>query len=296
MQSNRHTKQSKLKSVIGITFCLLIISIVTVILCQNIFPKPIKQQEITDTTKSSIEIKSEEPIKPMNPTLKDPSLPTAKSIPILMYHFFYDSSAGGTGEDGNFIDTEVFEQHIKYLVDNKYYFPTWDEVKQYIAGSISLPEKSIVITDDDGSGTFFSLAVPILTKYKVPVTSFLITSWTDPKSINTDRSLVTFMSHSHDMHQGGCEGGHGGLFRCLDHDKAVADLITSKNITGGGDVFCYPFGDYTDQAIQELKDAGFSLAVTTEYSKAEPGMNPLLLPRIRISQSTDINSFVNAIN
>ena len=103
------------------------------------------------------------------------------------------------------------------------------------------------------------------------------------------------MSHSHAMHTGGCEGGKGGLFRCLEHDKAIADLETSRQIIGGGDVFCYPFGDYTDQSVQELTEAGFKLAVTTEYGKAKPGMDPLLLPRIRISQSTDLASFISAI-
>jgi peptidoglycan/xylan/chitin deacetylase (PgdA/CDA1 family) len=138
--------------------------------------------------------------------------------------------------------------------------------------------------------------VPILKKYNIPATSFLITSWNDPKNITTNKDLITFMSHSHAMHDGGCEGGHGGLFRCLEHDKAIADLETSRQIINGGDVFCYPFGDYTDQAIQELKEAGFKMAVTTEYGKAEPGMNPLLLPRVRISQTTSLNAFINAIN
>lgn len=240
------------------------------------------------------------PVKPtkisqQNPTLTDPNAPKLNALPILMYHFFYDSAAGGNGPDGNWVDTTTFDSHMKYLADNKYYFPTWDEVRQFVNGEISLPEKSIVITDDDGSSSFFSLAVPILAKYKVPATSFIITSWTDPKTIDTDTSIVTFMSHSHDMHRGGCDGGAGGLFRCLDYEDAMKDLETSKEIVGGGDVFCYPFGDYTDQSIQELKDAKFSLAVTTKYGKVTNETNPLLMPRIRISQSTNLESFIAAI-
>ena len=55
-----------------------------------------------------------------------------KSIPILMYHFFYDSSNGQNGIDSNWIDIKKFEEQIKYLVDNDYYFPTWKEIELYL--------------------------------------------------------------------------------------------------------------------------------------------------------------------
>lgn len=296
MLTKRKNKHKKILLIIAFVFIWLIICTGTVFLCKIIFSQPKETPKII-LKNSQLAIKLQPIIiKPTNPTLTDQTAPKAKSVPILMYHFFYNSADGGIGEDNNWVDTVIFDQQMKYLVDNDYYFPTWDEIKQYIAGTISLPEKSIVITDDDGSATFFNLAVPILTKYKIPVTSFIITSWTDPKNITTDKTIVTFMSHSHAMHTEGCEGGYGGLFRCLDHDKAIADLLTSKNIVEGGDVFCYPFGDYNEQEMQELQEAGFSLAVTTEYGKATPGDNPLLLPRIRISRSTNLDSFIDAIN
>ena len=295
MPSSKHKKRHKLK-IIGIIVGLLAISALTVVICQILFPKSATIANITQNIQVVESTEQQQATKISNPTLTDPNLPKATSIPILMYHFFYDSAAGGTGEDSNWVDTQNFEEHMKYLSDNSYYFPTWEETQQFIKGEVSLPEKSIVITADDGNPSFFSLAVPILTKYNVPATSFLITSWTDPKNVTTNKDLVTFMSHSHAMHDGGCEGGKGGLFRCLENSRAIADLKTSREIIGGGDVFCYPFGDYTDQSVQALKDAGFEIAVTTEYGKAKPGMNPLLLPRIRISQSTDLSSFISTIN
>jgi peptidoglycan/xylan/chitin deacetylase (PgdA/CDA1 family) len=289
----KRKKIKKLKIAIIATLSCLVVSLITFYICQTILTKPEAVANITNTqpTITTDNINK----KPTNPTLSDPSLPKATALPILMYHFFYDSSTGAKGEDNNWIDTKDFEDHIKYLADNQYYYPTWDEVKQFINGEISLPEKSIVITADDGNPSFFSLAVPILAKYKVPATSFLITSWTNPKDLNVDKSLITFESHSNNMHQGGCNGGHGGLFRCIDHQQALNDLAASRQAIGGGKVFCYPFGDYTDQSIEDLQEAGFEVAVTTNYGKAQPGDNPLLLPRIRISQSTNIATFIDMI-
>jgi hypothetical protein len=73
-----------------------------------------------------------------------------------------------------------------YLTDEGYSFPTWDEVRRYIDGEIDLPEKSVVLTFDDGTEGFRKYGVPLLNKYKVPATTFIIVSkngnkWADNK-------------------------------------------------------------------------------------------------------------------
>ena len=78
---------------------------------------------------------------------------------------------------------------------------------------------------------------------------------------------MELQSHSYDMHTGGCEGGHGGALRCVAHDEGVADTEKSFSIIGGGNVYCYPYGDVTDSALQIMKDAGVHMAFTTNYGK-----------------------------
>ena len=36
-------------------------------------------------------------------------------VPVLMYHFFYDSSLKEKGIDNNYLEISKFEQHLKYL-------------------------------------------------------------------------------------------------------------------------------------------------------------------------------------
>ncbi len=186
---------------------------------------------------------------------------------------------------------------MKYLKENQYYFPTWTELASYLQGSLNLPEKSVIITDDDGSGTFFSLAYPILAKYQIPATSFLITSWSgDPSKFGVDRNLISFQSHSHAMHQGGCSEGHGGRFMCIDYQSGIDDIETASKIVGSKDVFCYPFGDVNDNAKQMLADAGYKIAVTTAYGVAQIGDDMLELPRIRVSGGQSLDQFIASIN
>lgn len=187
-----------------------------------------------------------------------------RGLPILMYHWFYDGSAGETGTNGNWMEIGEFEEQMKYLSENGYYFPTWDEVYDFIDGVITL--------------------------YQINVTSFLITIENGAENINEYQSpLVSYRSHSHDMHRAGADGN--GRFLTLTYEQAYEDLTISKEILGAGEVFCYPYGHYSDFTKKVLKDAGYMLAVTTEYGRVYPNMDKLSLHRVRMSADEGIASF-----
>lgn len=217
-------------------------------------------------------------------------------LAICMYHYVYDKDNPPDKINSNYIEVDALEEELKYLVDNNYFFPTWEEIRQYIDGKILLPEKSIVLTFDDGSRNFLELGAPLFEKYKIPVTSFLITSKSgDEKVAEYASDYVTFQSHSHNMHRAGGTIGHGGIFTALSHDEAVADLQESIKICKNGDAFAYPFGDYSDSCVQAVSDSGFLCAVTTEYGRAYPGDNPLLLPRMRMSHGQSLDAFISMV-
>lgn len=217
-------------------------------------------------------------------------------LAICMFHYVYDESNPPENLNNNFIEVHALEAELQYLVENDYYFPSWEEVRKFVDGELLLPEKSVVLTFDDGDSSFLSLGAPLFDKYKIPVTSFLITSADGPNKVATYESkYVTFQSHSDNMHRAGGTIGHGGIFTALSHDDAVTDLKTSIDICKNGDAFAYPYGDYTDDCILAVKDAGFLCAVTTEYGRTNPGANPLALPRVRMLHGQSLQSFIAAV-
>ena len=221
---------------------------------------------------------------------------TGKGLAILMYHYFYDPQKGETGKDANWMDIHAFEEQMKYLSDNNYYFPTWDEVYQFINGEITLPNKSIVVTVDDGHTSFFNLAYPVINKYNVKATAFIITSkagGTTFKKYLSDH--VYYRTHTHNMHRGGCSGGHGGIFRCIEYAKGIDDLKTSTDMLGSKEVIAYPYGDVTNNVLKITKDSGIKVGVTTKNSKAKKGMDPLQLPRVRMFKGITLTGFINSI-
>lgn len=219
---------------------------------------------------------------------------TKRNLPVLMYHFFYDEQAGEIGADNNYIEIHDFEEQIKYLADNNYYVPTWSEVKDFVDGKIGLPEKSVIITVDDGNESFFRLAVPVLEKYNFYATSFLITSWYADCLDTYTSPVIDFQSHSHNMHIPGSDGK--GAFLTLSYNDACSDLNTTRSIIGDNCiVFCYPFGHYNDNAKKTLKDCNYTLAFTTKYGRVSPGMDCYELPRIRMSKGDSLKSFISKV-
>jgi peptidoglycan/xylan/chitin deacetylase (PgdA/CDA1 family) len=218
-----------------------------------------------------------------------------RGLPILMYHWFYDKSAGERSQNGNWLDVGACREQMADLHENKYRFPSWNEVEAFVDRKMALPQNSVVITDDDGDDSFFSLAIPVIKQYDIDVTAFLITSAKGRATVDAYADEhIRYRSHSHNMHRAGAGGK--GAFLSIGYDNAMEDLRTSIEELGGhAEVFCYPFGHYNTTTEKILKDAGFRLALTVEYNRTYPGANKSALPRVRISEGESLASYISRV-
>ena len=218
-------------------------------------------------------------------------------IPVLMYHYVYDPANPPADVDANWIPTTSLEPQLQYLTQNNFYYPSWPEVRAFIDGKHSLPKNSIVMTFDDGEPHFFQYGAPLLAKYKVPATSFIIGA--DGEALNKMKTYATpyleYESHSFDMHRAGGTVGHGGRISAMSHQEIVDDLKQSEQVTGSLQAFAYPFGDTTPDAIEAVKETGTLAAFTTQYGWADVGADPMNLPRVRIQGTGSLDTFIAAI-
>lgn len=223
-----------------------------------------------------------------------------KGIPVMMYHWFYDDTKGEDitkkPNNHNYISKTNFEKQIKYLVDNNYYFVTWDELNDYIDKKIDLPEKSIILTDDDGVKSFYEIAYPITLKYNVPITSFVITNKVVWKNY-LNKDYLDMQSHTDSMHVRSCtKGKWDGKAMCESYKNIYNDLMTTKDkLKDNPTIFAYPFGHYSDDFIKALKDSGFKMAFTINSGRVKKGANKYKLPRVRVSRGTTLNQFASSI-
>lgn len=220
-------------------------------------------------------------------------------LPICMYHYVYDENDPPDNVNnryGNYISLQSLQEEVDWLKSEDYYFPTWKEVRDYVQGKLLLPEKSIVLTFDDGEKATLKLLEPFARENQVPVTSFLITSKKGEEKVRKYRNdYLIFESHTHDLHRGGGVPGHRGIFPVISEEEGLADLEISADICDSGEAFAYPYGDYSESAKAILEKAGYLCAVTTQPGKVYPGDDPLLLNRQRMSQGQSLATFQSKV-
>ena len=215
--------------------------------------------------------------------LKD-TAEVAEKVPVLNYHFIY--LEGESCDEMICHPESQINEQFAYLSANKVFTLTTKELGQFISGEIRLPKKSILLTIDDGARA--EKFIPFLEKYKINATLFLVSSWY-PKETFTSNYLE-LASHTHDMHTNGvCPMGQGGGIRCLSEDKIQADLKASRETLNNTEAFCYPFYEYNDYAIEQVKKAGFKLAFIGGNKMVTKDTNPYLIPRYVIYKNTGLN-------
>lgn len=95
-------------------------------------------------------------------------------IPVLMYHRLCD------GQDPYFpgVTPDTFRRQMYYLKEH-YHLITMDDLTVLWAERGVLPQKSVVVTFDDGHKSFREMAYPILTELKVPAIVYIATDAID---------------------------------------------------------------------------------------------------------------------
>ena len=221
---------------------------------------------------------------------------SVQGVPVLNYHFFYDPTLGEECYEGICLTTQKFREHLEYLKNNNFKILTMNEFVKWIYGEIDIPEKSVLITIDDGAkGTGAhngNKLIPLLEEYKMHATLFLIAGWWDIS--NYQSKYLEVQSHTYDMHKYG-DCGKGQLV-CANYENAKQDLQKSLDIIGNNTSFCYPFYSYDNEAIQAIKDLGFKVAFAGGNRDATRNSNKYLIPRYPIHSNITMDRFKEIVN
>jgi len=95
----------------------------------------------------------------------------AKAVPVLVYHSINHCPGRWTVSPAN------FEAHMRYLADSGYTTLHADEFAAFIEGKTALPQKSVLITFDDGYLDNYVYAFPVLERLSLHAVIFAVTGW-----------------------------------------------------------------------------------------------------------------------
>lgn len=99
---------------------------------------------------------------------------------ILCYHSVSDLEAGMIYPVSN-VQTREFHCQMEYLHKNRYHSPSFEVLERYLKGEGDLPEKSIIVSFDDGFKNICDNAIPILSAYGFCAIVFISTDYIDDR-------------------------------------------------------------------------------------------------------------------
>lgn len=206
-------------------------------------------------------------------------------LPIIMYHSILKDK---NLQNDYTISPALFEKDLKYLTSNGYTTVTVEDLINYVYHGKDLPDKSIMLTFDDGYYNNYYYAFPLLKKYKCKAVISPIASMTEKFTQTQDISVtyghisddniremvnsgyVEIQNHSYDMHtltpRKGVSKKKGESQD--DYKNAVTSDITKaqnylENVTGKKpSCFVYPFGAKSDGTEEIVRELGFVCTMT----------------------------------
>ena len=220
-------------------------------------------------------------------------------IPILMYHAVHVMDPSEASNANLIIDPDLFEAQIKTLAKAGYYFLTPEEAYKAFTEN-ALPAKKVVwLTFDDGNEDFYTIAYPILKKYKAKATNNVITGFVKKGNAGnlTVKQMKEMMAH-----------GMSFQSHTVNHpDLSTTDKATQKvELTDSIDflenklntkvnTIAYPSGRY-NQTTLDLAKKTYKLGLTTNEGLASAKDGLLSLNRVRILPTTTAKGLLSEID
>ncbi len=237
--------------------------------------------------------------------LCSPAAPAAEnfSIPILLYH-----RLGPTVADGMTITTPVFEAHMKYLRDNGYtVIPLRQLIDHYLGKGPAPKPKSVVIVEDDAHKSVYSDMLPIIRKYRYPVTVFAYPSaisnakyamtWEQMRELK-QTGLFDFQSHTYwhpnfkkERRKLSPESLNALVMTQLRKSKARLET----ELGGRVDMLAWPFGINDDFLIGKAREAGYIATFTIERRHASRSDSVMKLPRYLLVNADSGKAFAQLL-
>lgn len=219
----------------------------------------------------------------------DWQIPEGYKVPVFMYHGVTDYTWGSAEL---FVSPSVLEEQLRYLVENGYdpiWFEDLREVEKY--------DKPVILTFDDGYQDNYTDLFPLLQKYNVKATIFVITGWLGgekyltPEQVTemSQSGLVSIQSHtwSHkDMDTLPAEAQR----EQMSQSKLAILRLTGKEPA----VLCYPRG-LASHVTLELLPEYYSFGVKMNGSVYYTGDDPRVVTRYYVTRGTSVESFANML-
>lgn len=255
-------------------------------------------------------------------------------LTVLAYHDVREDIKGNYAPDPFAISAENLAMQFAWLRDQNYNVVSMDEVRDALAGKRRLPERSVLLTFDDGLASVHSSVLPLLKLFDYPALISVVTSWieTDVEVQYENRllssrdflsweqlrelaasGLVELASHSHDLHRGLIANpqrneqpaatsrifadtyeSRSEYLQRIEADLARSARLLATRAGQAPQAVVWPYGQYND-ALRNLAGLhGMSLSFSLDPDFSDLRAFPVLGRQLIIA-NPDISRFANML-
>lgn len=218
---------------------------------------------------------------------------------ILNYHDILSAEDAKRSVNKMDVGIEHLEQHLDWLKNKGYKIISVQNVLDAASGKLPLPDKSALLTFDDGYQSFYTRVFPLLKKHHYPATLALVGTWMDGNVTANEpgkpllswaqvrelvqSGLVEIASHSYDLHKGVIANPQANtqaaaITRLYDDpmlvyetDVEYRERIDTALLKSAEFIFqhagvrprvmVWPYGEYNQIAVQAAREAGMPITM-----------------------------------
>ncbi|AID45008.1 Polysaccharide deacetylase [Candidatus Arthromitus sp. SFB-mouse-NL] len=209
---------------------------------------------------------------------------------ILLYHNVTNSKKASQ-EDDLYVHIDDFRKQLDYIVGNGYNVITLEELYRLRKSCEEIPEKTLVLTFDDGDKSSYDTVFPELQKRNLKASFFVTTRQLGERGYVTKDNLV-------EMHEAGQDiesQGHNNedfintslaqVHKSMYISKKILEETLNKPVL----FLVYPNSSFNSEVIRVAQDVGYEWALSTE-----PGEffdHYMTMERVSIPGGSDIDIF-----
>lgn len=219
----------------------------------------------------------------------------------LMYH---EVTPGQKNKQS--LNAAKFERQLILMKESGFQWITMKQYAEFVLHGKSVPPNAVLMTFDDGYESFYEYVYPLLLKYRVPATSFLIVgtidhpqhagipklNWKQVREMHA--SGVDFYSHSFDSHQYAPLDAAGKRSKAIlrgpvyskqlgrketqeeyaarvRRDLEKANAVLREKIGNDMNVIAFPYGVFSPSLLRICKDLDMRVSFTVLSGINRPG-------------------------
>jgi peptidoglycan/xylan/chitin deacetylase (PgdA/CDA1 family) len=216
------------------------------------------------------------------------------TVPVLGYHSIGDRQQADSRRWS--VSPGDFDEQMAMVRERGHTTLSVDEYVSLLTQRSPLPRLPVLVTFDDGYEDLVSNALPILQRYDITATAYVITSRIGAAPMPDGETFLDWDQLDHLQRHGVQIGSHSRTHRaldCLPRSELHEEILLSKRsledrLGTAVTSFAYPYGYHSDTVRRAVQLAGYASACAVKNALSHSRDDVFAIARVLIERDTGV--------